>query len=59
MKIALASDHRGYTAVTTLAARLAGDGHHVHVLGVTGPDSRDYPDAAFAVATAIGAHSLL
>ena len=47
------SDHRGDAAVTILAGHLAGAGHDVKVLGVTGSDSRDYPDAAFAVGTAV------
>jgi ribose 5-phosphate isomerase B len=50
VKIALGCDHRGYRHKERLAAALAAAGHAVEDCGCAGPDSSDYPDAAFAVA---------
>lgn len=49
MKLSLGADHRGATALKQLADRLRGQGHQVEVIGATGSDPVDYPDAAFAV----------
>lgn len=43
MKIAIASDHAGFTLKSHLAAALAAAGHDVADLGTDGPDSVDYP----------------
>lgn len=49
MKIALGSDHRGDDAADALAEHLRSAGHDVSIIGERGPDSRDYPDAAWQV----------
>ncbi len=53
MKIALGSDHRGDAAAGVLAEHLRAAGHDVVILGEQGPDSRDYPDAAWVVGRAV------
>lgn len=53
MRIAIASDHAGFTLKQDLAARLAAAGHEVEDLGAHSTDPVDYPDAAAAVAVAL------
>jgi len=50
MRIAIASDHRGFQLKEQLAALLASKQHEVEDLGTNGPDSVDYPDYAALVA---------
>lgn len=54
MKLALSSDHAGYTLKQHLAAYLRAKGFEVIDLGVDTPDvPSDYPDAAKAIADAV------
>ncbi|MCP3903987.1 MAG: ribose 5-phosphate isomerase B [Planctomycetes bacterium] len=53
MKIALGSDHRGCDVVARLTEHLESRGHDAGVLGPCDGSSCDYPDGAFAVATAV------
>jgi ribose 5-phosphate isomerase B len=54
MKIALASDHAGYSLKQYLLDYLRKQGHEVVDLGVNTPDvPSDYPDAAAAIGHAI------
>lgn len=46
MRIALASDHAGFTLKDHLATALAAAGHDVLDVGTGGPDSVDYPQYA-------------
>lgn len=55
MKIALGSDHRGYRHKSLLFDTLRDRGLEVEDFGCSGEDSADYPDAALAVACAVGA----
>lgn len=52
-KIAIASDHAGYTLKETLKADLVNAGYDVLDLGTDGLDSVDYPDFGYAMAEAI------
>src|SRR3954463_15301742 len=54
MKIAVGSDHRGYEVKKRLVKLLQDLGHDVLDLGTHGPDSVDYPDFAFLVASEVG-----
>lgn len=51
MKIAIGSDHRGFEAKRRLVAILNQLGHEVIDVGAAGPESVDYPDFAYQVAT--------
>lgn len=53
MRIAVGSDHAGYTLKEHLAAWLAEKGHAVYDLGTHSPEPVDYPDYAAAVARAV------
>ncbi len=53
MRIALGSDHAGYTLKEHLASWLAESGHAVYDLGTHSMDPVDYPDYAAAVAQAV------
>lgn len=53
MRIALGSDHAGYTLKEHLASWLAESGHAVYDLGTHNTDPVDYPDYAAAVASAV------
>lgn len=53
MKIALGSDHRGDAAADALAEHLRAAGHDAVIVGERGPQSRDYPDAAWHVGRAV------
>jgi ribose 5-phosphate isomerase B len=53
MKVAIASDHRGFEAKRRVASLLQNLGHEVLDLGPASSDSVDYPDYAFEVARAV------
>ena len=53
MKIALGSDHRGFEAKRRVLVFLQQLGHEVIDVGATGPESVDYPDYAFQVASRV------
>ena len=53
MKIAIGSDHRGYTAKERIKAMLQGMGHEVIDYGTDSPKTADYPDAGLAVARCV------
>jgi ribose 5-phosphate isomerase B len=53
MRIAVGSDHAGYTLKQAVAEVLRGDGHDVTDFGAHSPDPVDYPDVAEAVALAV------
>ncbi len=53
MRIALGSDHAGYTLKDQLASWLAESGHAVYDLGTHNTDPVDYPDYAAAVSSAV------
>jgi ribose 5-phosphate isomerase B len=53
MKIALGCDHRGSDVVTHLVDHLNERGHEARVLGPCTESSCDYPDGAYAVASAV------
>ena len=55
MRIALASDHAGFSLKHELAATLTASGHEVVDLGCHSTDPVDYPDAAEAVAGTLSA----
>jgi ribose 5-phosphate isomerase B len=55
MKIAVGSDHRGFEVKRRIVSLLGKLGHEVIDVGPQSPDSVDYPDFAFEVATAVGA----
>jgi ribose 5-phosphate isomerase B len=50
MRIALASDHAGFTLKDHLASALAAAGHDVLDVGTGGPESVDYPQYAVPAA---------
>lgn len=57
MKIALGSDHRGFTVKHRLVGVLEKLGHEVSDFGVVGGgEAADYPDFAFQVSTAVADH---
>ncbi len=53
MRIAVGSDHAGYTLKEHLASWLAESGHAVYDLGTHTSDPVDYPDYAASVAQAV------
>ncbi len=53
MRIAIASDHRGYEVKRNILALLSDLGHQALDLGSDSSDSVDYPDYAAKVATAV------
>lgn len=53
MRIALGSDHAGYSMKEHLAAWLAESGHAVYDLGTHSEDPVDYPDYSASVARAV------
>lgn len=53
MKIALASDHRGYTAKEHLRAFLTQQGHEVTDFGTDSTTSCDYPDVTYRAARSV------
>ncbi len=54
MKIAIGSDHRGFTVKQRLIVLLQQLNHEVMDLGTFSQTSADYPDIALEVATAVG-----
>lgn len=50
MKIAIGSDHRGYSLKERIKTLLSGDGHEIVDVGTDSEDSADYPDYAVPVA---------
>ncbi len=50
MKIAVASDHRGYAAKQQVIGFLSENGHEVEDFGCDSQDSCDYPDHGFSAA---------
>lgn len=55
MRIALASDHRGYEAKRRLVPALTKWGHNIEDFGCDGPSSCDYPDHAAPAARCVAA----
>ena len=55
MKIAIASDHRGYEKKVWLAAKLRDNGHEICDGGCTSSASCDYPDFAAPAARRVAA----
>lgn len=53
MRIAIAADHAAVALKASLAGWLHEAGHAVEDLGTHGPESVDYPDYGYALATAI------
>jgi ribose 5-phosphate isomerase B len=53
VKIALASDHRGFAAKERIVALLKNNDHEIHDFGCKGADSCDYPDFALPAAQAV------
>ena len=53
MRIAIASDHAAYELKALLADWLREKGHAVEDLGTNGPESVDYPDYGYRLASAI------
>ena len=53
MKVALSSDHRGYSAKESIKSYLEAAGHEVRDYGCDGPASCDYPDTGFAGASSV------
>ena len=53
MKIAVASDHAGFTLKRDILATLSARQHQIVDLGTDGPEPVDYPDFAAAVGEAI------
>lgn len=53
MRIAIGSDHAGFTLKDHLASWLAESGHAVYDLGTHNSDPVDYPDYAAAVSQAV------
>lgn len=58
MKIAIASDHRGFAIKGKLLALIKELGHEVHDLGTDSSDSVDYPDFASKVAKVVSDGSM-
>ncbi len=55
MKIALGSDHAGFTHKEMLRTWLAGEGYEVQDFGTFSAESMDYPDVAHPLAAAVAA----
>ncbi len=53
MKIAIGSDHRGYTAKERIKELLSSKGHEVLDFGTNAPNGCDYPDLAYPTCKAI------
>jgi ribose 5-phosphate isomerase B len=58
MKIAIGADHRGTEVRSFIRQSLAQDGHAVTDLGSLDATTCDYPDIAYAVASAVAAGSV-
>ncbi|MDP9454058.1 MAG: ribose 5-phosphate isomerase B [Actinomycetota bacterium] len=57
MRIAVGSDHAGFSLKQELAAFLAEGGHEIEDLGTTGDERVDYPDFGAAVGRAVASGS--
>ena len=55
MKVAIASDHRGYAAKSRVLIQLKEQGHEVTDMGVNDSNSCDYTDVAYPTAHAVAA----
>lgn len=55
MRIALASDHAGYTLKEEIKDVLVGQGHDIVDFGAPGTDAIDLPDTVYPAALAVGA----
>lgn len=55
MKIAVASDHRGFSIKSKILAMIGDIGHQAVDMGTDSADSVDYPDFAVKVAKAVSA----
>lgn len=55
MKIALGSDHAGFTHKEMLRTWLTGEGYEVQDFGTFSAESMDYPDVAHPLAAAVAA----
>lgn len=53
MKVAIASDHRGYALKSRIIDRLTNLGHEIIDMGPENGESVDYPDFAVRVSTAV------
>ncbi|MCC6860339.1 MAG: ribose 5-phosphate isomerase B [Bryobacterales bacterium] len=53
MRIALGADHAGFALKEEIREKLARNGHRVEDVGTFSPESCDYPDYAFAVASRV------
>jgi ribose 5-phosphate isomerase B len=53
MRIAVSSDHRGFSAKEQIKAMLEKAGHEVYDFGCNSPSSCDYPDTAVPAAQAV------
>lgn len=53
MKIAIASDHRGFAAKERVKTMLVHDGHQVTDYGCNGTEGCDYPDLAVPAAVSV------
>ena len=58
MKIAIASDHRGFEAKEQVKAQLSQMGHECLDFGTTSNNPVDYPDLAYVAAKAVSAHEV-
>jgi ribose 5-phosphate isomerase B len=58
MKIAVASDHRGFAVKGKIIAMIADLGHEAVDMGTDTSESVDYPDFAAKVARAVSEHSV-
>lgn len=53
MNVAIASDHRGFTAKERIKVDLTNAGHSIHDFGCPSRESCDYPDLGFSGASAV------
>ena len=58
MRIAIGSDHAGFTRKQELIEHLISTGHDVQDLGTFSKDSVDYPDIAVVVAQKVALHQV-
>ena len=58
MKIAVASDHRGFEAKEQVKAQVAQMGHECLDYGTTSNNPVDYPDLAYVAAKAVSGHEV-
>lgn len=58
MKVAVASDHRGYHLKSRILDKLTNLGHEALNYGADGEESVDYPDFAVTVSEAVAKHEV-